>query len=148
MSYGEEKLHKQKRSFRVVYPGVTSGIQPAWCNAQLEGAAHIVEDGCKLLEGKPYELTHCFIDTKDGYLRVRSPLFLVSFWCRIIGCTCLMLALMGYLLNSQSMLFRVTTKTIAIRPPARLKRVHAIPCYCKAKFLTVRAMLYRYPKEL
>ncbi|KAG8741001.1 hypothetical protein FRC10_003460 [Ceratobasidium sp. 414] len=75
-SWGEERLHKQKRTFRTVYPGSSSNIQQTWWDTQLEGALRIVEDGCKSSKAGCYEVTHCFVNRQAGYLRVRSPLFL------------------------------------------------------------------------
>ncbi|KAG8714877.1 hypothetical protein FRC08_011307 [Ceratobasidium sp. 394] len=75
-SWGEEKLHKVKRAFRTVYPGTSSNIQPAWWNTQMDGALRLVDDGCKLSNGGSHEVTHCFVNRRDGQLRARSPLFL------------------------------------------------------------------------
>ncbi|KAG9124524.1 hypothetical protein FRC07_011298 [Ceratobasidium sp. 392] len=45
-AWGEEKLHKQKRSFRIIDPGVASNIPSIWCGTQLGGALRIVEAAC------------------------------------------------------------------------------------------------------
>ncbi|KAG8727667.1 hypothetical protein FRC10_005786 [Ceratobasidium sp. 414] len=74
-SWGEERLHKQKRSFRAVYPGTSSNIQQSWWDTQLDSALRIVEDGCKSTKDGAYEVTHCLVNRQAGYLRVRSPLF-------------------------------------------------------------------------
>ncbi|KAG9087598.1 hypothetical protein FS749_002808 [Ceratobasidium sp. UAMH 11750] len=75
-SWGEEKLNKQKRTFRTIYPGVSSNVPQSWWDAQFEGALRVVEDGCKSSKDGPYEVKHCFVDKQGGHLRVRSPLFL------------------------------------------------------------------------
>ncbi|KAG8727969.1 hypothetical protein FRC10_005439, partial [Ceratobasidium sp. 414] len=74
--WGEERLHKQKQSFRTVYPGTSSNIQQSWWDAQLESTLHIIEDGCKSSRDGAYEVTHYLVNRQAGYLRVHSPLFL------------------------------------------------------------------------
>ncbi|KAG8724802.1 hypothetical protein FRC09_013988 [Ceratobasidium sp. 395] len=74
--WGEEKLHKVKRSFRVVDASRSFNIQPAWFLSQMEGAARIVDKACKSAKKNEYDITHCFVHEIDGYLRTRTPLFM------------------------------------------------------------------------
>ncbi|KAG8773184.1 hypothetical protein FRC12_002662 [Ceratobasidium sp. 428] len=77
-TYGESKIIKQKRNFRLVVPPASSDISPHFWKTQFEGATRLVEEGCKPAKSKSYEVTHCFANKEGGFLRVRSPLFMLG----------------------------------------------------------------------
>ncbi|KAG8714747.1 hypothetical protein FRC09_017296 [Ceratobasidium sp. 395] len=74
-SYGQKKLSKQKRNFRLVYSGLSSNVPQIHWDTQLAGALRLVEDGCKASKSGSHEVTHCFVSKEAGYLRLRSPIF-------------------------------------------------------------------------
>ncbi|KAG8723934.1 hypothetical protein FRC09_001114 [Ceratobasidium sp. 395] len=75
-SWGEDKLHKQKRSFRTVYPGMASKVPESWWDTQFAGALRLIDEGLNAAGDPEYEVTHSFANKTDRYLRVRSPVFL------------------------------------------------------------------------
>ncbi|KAG8692355.1 hypothetical protein FRC08_009834 [Ceratobasidium sp. 394] len=74
--WGEDKLHKQKRSFYVVYPGVMSNIPLSWWERQIEGGGLIVDNARRLSSGGTGNFSYCCVDRDMGAFRIRSPLFL------------------------------------------------------------------------
>ncbi|KAG9125818.1 hypothetical protein FRC07_006085 [Ceratobasidium sp. 392] len=74
-SYGQKKLSKQKRNFRLVYSGLSSNVPQIHWDTQLGGALRLVDDGCKASKSGSHEVTNCFVNKEAGYLRLRSPIF-------------------------------------------------------------------------
>ncbi|KAF8593954.1 hypothetical protein BDV93DRAFT_565948 [Ceratobasidium sp. AG-I] len=74
-SWGREKLHKQKRTFRIGAPGLENNVPPAFWESQWEGARLIVENARKLSGGGIGTMGNCFVEPDLGTIRVRTPIF-------------------------------------------------------------------------
>ncbi|KAG8691380.1 hypothetical protein FRC09_011639 [Ceratobasidium sp. 395] len=76
LTWGTNKLYKAKRSLRAGYPGPSSNVPLSFWKTQFGGAAQLVENACKTSNDKQYEVSHSFVNKLEGFLRVRSPVFL------------------------------------------------------------------------
>ncbi|KAG9085768.1 hypothetical protein FS749_004111, partial [Ceratobasidium sp. UAMH 11750] len=76
LCWGEDRLHKLKRAFYVVYPGVMSNIPLSWWDRQIEGGGLIVDNARRLSSGGTGGLGFCCVDRDMGAFRIRSSMFL------------------------------------------------------------------------